>query len=406
MITIQYLEPSPELENLTATAVVEKLRLAAARLPVTHLLVGWDVPVRLLEACRKETERLGMRFLRWQPLLTGDGNLEHQNEWKVTNLSGEKVGAFREMPEFSFACPNHPQVQAAISRRIEELLSQGIYQGFFLDRLRFPSPASDPPGNLGCFCEHCRRKAAAAGLDLEQTRRTIRKMCASPQGCTALVEMMLGKRAIDYDPAATEMVGGFLEFRQHSITALVQRTANQLKSAGMEVGLDCFSPALAGMVGQDLLALSRLSPAVDWIKIMCYAHTLGPAGLPFELLGLLDFLTNSGGLGEAQALASLSQASSLRLPASRQALMEAGISPRVLGDEVRRALADSAIPILPGIELVEVEGVTRLNNRQIAADLAAVRKAGAAGLALSWDLRRIPLERLEHVRTAWMTSKT
>ena len=42
------------------------------------------------------------------------------------------------------------------------------------------------------------------------------------------------------------------------------------------------------MVGQDL---SGMSGIVDWIKLMTYAHTLGPAGIPFELSGLFHYLT-------------------------------------------------------------------------------------------------------------------
>ena len=76
LITIQYLENSPEISQLELKLVVNKLRAAAERLPITHLLIGWQVPMPLLEACRKEAERLGIRFLRWQPLLTGDGVLQ------------------------------------------------------------------------------------------------------------------------------------------------------------------------------------------------------------------------------------------------------------------------------------------------------------------------------------------
>jgi hypothetical protein len=69
--------------------------------------------------------------------------------------------------------------------------------------------------------------------------------------------------------------------------------------------------------------------------------------------------------------------------------------------ELRRgvaAVAASPAPVLAGFELVEIEGVTQLNPAQISADLAAVRRAGVAGLSISWDLRHIPLNRLEQVK--------
>ncbi len=57
-----------------------------------------------------------------------------------------------------------------------------------------------------------------------------------------------------------------------------------------------------------------------------------------------------------------------------------------------------AARVLAGFELVEIEGVARLNPAQISADLAAVRRSGVAGLSIAWDLRHIPLDRLEQVK--------
>ena len=56
---------------------------------------------------------------------------------------------------------------------------------------------------------------------------------------------------------------------------------------------------------------------------------------------------------------------------------------------------------LTGIELVEIPRVSTLNDTQIKADLGAIKALGADGLALSWDLWHMPLERLELVRSVW-----
>jgi hypothetical protein len=45
--------------------------------------------------------------------------------------------------------------------------------------------------------------------------------------------------------------------------------------------------------------------------------------------------------------------------------------------------------------------VAQLDTEQIKADLSAFRRAGADGLALSWDLWHMPLERLDLVKSAW-----
>jgi len=399
LLTIQYLEDAPELDQLDESAVVEKLRRAAEIIPITHLLIGWRLPPRLLEACRKEAERCGMRFIRWHPLLTGDGSFQPRQPWQVINLQGQPVRGFHDMPEFTFVCPNHPAVQDGIQQRIASLLDEGLYQGFFLDRIRFPSPAAGPLENLACFCPYCLEKAAAVDLDLAQLQRGLQLLTARPGGRRRLVEALLG------GDAGLPELPRFLDFRRQSVTAFIAALARPLRAAGMEIGLDCFSPCLTGMVGQDLAAVSRHA---DWIKLMSYAHTLGPAGLPFELLGLYDELTRGAGLDESAALACLSQACALRLPATRQGLERQGLSPQALESELRRGVAamghaaTAAAPVLAGFELVEIEGVAQLNPAQISADLAAVRRSGVAGLSISWDLRHVPLDRLEQVRLEYL----
>ncbi len=399
IITIQYLEDAPELDQLDESVVVEKLHRAGSILPITHLLIGWRLPPRLLAACRREAKRSGMRFIRWHPLLTGDGSFQPRLPWQVTNLRGEPVRGFRNMPEFTFVCPNHPAVQDGIQQRLASLLDEGVYQGFFLDRIRFPSPAAGPLENLGCFCPYCRHKAAAFDLDLAQLQHSLLHLTAQPGGRKLLVEALLSNQSAPAAGPLQQELRRFLDFRMHSVTAFVAALSGQLRQAGMEVGLDCFSPGLAQMVGQDL---RTLGDSADWIKVMSYAHTLGPAGLPFELLGLYDELTLGAGLSEAEALDCLSRAVSLPLPATRQGLAGQGLSPQALENEVRRGVAASPAPLLAGFELVEIEGVAQLNPAQISTDLAAIRRANPAGLAISWDLRHIPLERLEQVRREYL----
>jgi hypothetical protein len=182
------------------------------------------------------------------------------------------------------------------------------------------------------------------------------------------------------------------------VTRFVEAVAGQVRAEGLAVGLDCFSPALAHMVGQDLGALAG---RCDWIKVMTYGHAFGPAGLPFELMGLVDWLIAKWGAGETEPLEWLSRATRLPLPRTRAGLRQRGLAPEALAAEVRRGRAVGVSPLFAGIELVEIEGVAQLDREQILADLRAFRRAGADGLVLSWDLWYIPPERLDLVREVW-----
>jgi hypothetical protein len=179
------------------------------------------------------------------------------------------------------------------------------------------------------------------------------------------------------------------------VSDFIAMIAPMIKEAQLEIGLDCFSPGLTTMVGQDL---GSLSEQVDWIKLMSYAHTFAPAGLPFELARLLDYLVANTRLTPVMVLSLMSELLRLPLPASRDALVKDGLSPDALVREVQHGAKLSKRPVLAGVELVELEGDSQSRQPQIIADLEALREVGAVGLALSWDLLHIPLNRLTLVR--------
>ena len=131
-------------------------------------------------------------------------------------------------------------------------------------------------------------------------------------------------------------------------------------------------------------------------------HAYGPAALPFEFISLADWLIDSQGICEAEALGILRRGTDLPLPASRGAIRDAGLSPEALSSEFQRGQdkADRG-KLLAGIELVDIPGVSELSMAQIEADLCALKSVGADGLALSWDLWHIPTEYLELVRSIW-----
>jgi hypothetical protein len=393
LIAIQYLQPEPDLNTLSPEEVQEKQRAAGETLPITHVLVGWNIPQRLLDACREETRRMGAKLFRWQPLLTGDGVFRPLTEWHVRNMEGKPVTGYQDTEGFTFVCPNHPSVQNNIQEHLHDILREHPYDGLFLDRIRFPGLSYDPVRNLACFCEHCRYKAADQGLDLDEVKDEIMRKAQSTEGRLQFAKALFNVEQKHKSTAELTVLERFLLFRQSSITRLVQIISEQLQHAGLQVGLDCFAPTLTKMVGQDL---SSLSMSADWVKVMTYARVNAPAGMPYELMGLLDWLMQSE-LDEKTALTELGRTAHIKMPSSREELLEKGISVDALRSEVSRGVLASGAPLLAGIELVEVPGVTQLNDAQIRADLKALLSSGPAGLALSWDLRHIPLERLKMV---------
>lgn len=392
---VQYLEDGRSAAALAPSDARARLRAAFDLLPVSYVLLGWAVPPVLVHACHDEATRAGAQLFRWHPLLTGDGTLVPRPEWQTVGLDGNPVPGFQGMPEFTFVCPNRPAVREAVQSHLYDILQRGVYQGVFLDRIRYPSPAADPTRLLTCFCDDCRRAALAEGLDLDDVRQRVQALLSMPKCAAPFVRTLLDPLAPEVPDPDLAALRAFLGFRARSVTQFVQAAADLIHTEGLAVGLDCFSPALTHLVAQSLGDLDR---HCEWIKIMSYGHTLGPAGLPFELLDLADWLVTQTSASESQALAWLSLATRLPLPSSRAPLRADGLTSDALAAEVRQARALGVRTLLAGVELVEVEGITRLNAAQITADLRAFRAAGADGLVLSWDLWHIPLERLELVR--------
>lgn len=383
IFAVQYLESLyPEL---TPSAVRRHLRCALERLPFSFVLLGWELPKALEEAVAEETNRHHASLFRWQPLLTGDAHTDFPAEWATFGAGGNPVAGHEGKPEFTFICPNQSAVADFLSERVENIAASGLFQGIFLDRIRFPSPSIEPLRDLACFCKQCDRLAADTGLDLESVRRYI--VGLPPED---IVGSLLGKPAEICSPLES-----FLNFRSASITRTVRMVAKQAQSLNLQIGLDCFSPVLTRMVGQDLSSLDGIA---DWVKIMTYPRVFGPAGIPFEFLGLAEWLTRFGRC-DTEVWQLISEASGLQVPVNISEMYHKGLGSKIITQEIQRAYEQGVTTLLAGIPMVRLEKVHESTAEQIEADLEASRNAD--GLVISWDLWLTPLKYLDKIRILW-----
>jgi len=392
-IFVQFLEGGPDSARLPPREARNLLRSAFGRLPIDNVLLGWNLPPALLEACAVECDRQHAALYLWQPLLAGDGVFEPRPGWRTIGLNGIPVGDPKDRMEFTFVCPNRVGVRDAVLDHLDDVLAGGFFQGVFLDRIRFPSPAENPGRNLACFCEDCRRAAESAGVDLAFAQNHLALLLQTPEGKRAAVRSFLSAPRRPPQPC-DDWLERLLAFRCRSIAAFVADAAGLARARGLKVGLDCFSPTLARMVGQDL---AELAAHCDWIKGMTYIRAYGPASIPFELLGLTDWIRASDQQDESQILAFLADAAEWDLPPHREVIRREGLPSTVLAEEIGRGRDACTRPFLAGIELVEMPGVAALDPERIRADLEALHAAAADGIVLSWDLRFIPAARLEMV---------
>jgi len=63
MIAVQYLEPGPETANISPAQAAERLQAAFDHLPIDLVILGWNLPPALLEACAQVTQQGHARFI-------------------------------------------------------------------------------------------------------------------------------------------------------------------------------------------------------------------------------------------------------------------------------------------------------------------------------------------------------
>ncbi len=62
-IGIQYLEPGPIVAGISPQDAAAHLRAAFQRLPLSLVIIGWNLPNALVSACAREVDRAGAQRL-------------------------------------------------------------------------------------------------------------------------------------------------------------------------------------------------------------------------------------------------------------------------------------------------------------------------------------------------------
>jgi hypothetical protein len=390
-----------KLADLTPEKVTTAIDAINQILPVQIVCIGWREVPELYHALTGPSRVTEQVFI-WYPLLSDYPGLDPSE--LVINYRGQRAGGWADFPEgdevhesFTFGCPNNPAVRAKTLESLESLLTSYVFDGVFLDKLRFPSPANGFDDMLSCFCPHCRAKAEAQGLDLERVRRVLLDLSTAGSGKTVPLNTAAPGWLADLLSERT-VLRQFLDFRAASITGLVREVHELATGLGRAVALDTFSPGIAPLVGQDYASLARYA---DWVKPMSYRFTKAPASLRLEVPSLLRGMAALLGadLDTAVAWAGVHVPGIAGVDPMRY---EDGCAPPTLfAVETAEAVAAlSPVPVYLGLETVYWPGLTEVSADDVAAMTRAGRDAGAGGACLSWDLLHTPLEYIKVLKEA------
>ena len=202
----------------------------------------------------------------------------------VANYSKVVTRDVNDQPT-SVACWNHPEYVAFWAATMEDL-----FRGYDLDGVQWGAERMGPLMNVispwnnnppTCFCEHCRARGRAAGIDAERAR----------VGYKALHEYVQGQMAGAAHPPEG-MFGGFLrllirypeilgweyQYRlgREAICAAMYRRVKTIKPSA-EVGWHVdHQPSSWDLVYRAEMSYEEMAPHTDFIKIIAYHNVLSP----------------------------------------------------------------------------------------------------------------------------------
>jgi len=382
----------------------KKLSLAKEVLDLDTLIVWPGKNKKNLDLIQGICRDFEIKTYLWYPVLADAPLFRVRPEQAVETYNGlpgygingvwENLGQGEE--DFLFLCPNDRQTISQIFNHYQKQISAGYFEGVFLDRIRFPSPANGLETLFTCFCRWCQEKFLA---DYQKNLMDYQK---------AIESFFRKLKTIDikdwavysslFDILRQDNLEKFYDFRQQSIYQITKIFAEEAKRRGKLVGLDVFTPSLAPLVSQDYRLLAR---TCDWMKPMIYCHTNGPAGLPLELSCFIrGILSINPSLEEGQLIQEISRMLGVQLPDKINNLLRDGVPEEIIYYE-RQKIKDynlgEGIKIYPGIEAVQIPGICLINKKTLEKYLSLILELGLEGIVLSWNLLQIPEEVLRWV---------
>ena len=346
-------------------AVQTALEQLPAELTLSGVVMGWAPGKTLYLQTLEYLKKKGIPLYLWLPVFSETSILE--NCAPLMTVDGESLRGQRTdgAEAFDFCCPaSQRNIENAYSIFRRHFMDIG-FDGIFLDKIRYPSPANVPWGWRVCFCPSCLRQHQRQGLSPDEIRLAAERLHNATAPFTTLAYENGAYRFADL---AWER---FFKAKADVVTTSVKTLSSRFRAEGYRVGLDVFAPFLSPFVGQDIAALSR---CCDWIKPMMYRKTHAPAGLPFEI----NALCQTACPDPVQSWFSAMTGGEHKVPDSA-----------FLRRDLEYAGSRSACPIFPGLEVNRIPKIADITPTDVWQGAEMLPK-DTSGVVLSWNLLCAP----------------
>jgi hypothetical protein len=340
--------------ELDLRSIIGKLNKILKKTNITNAIIGWNKDADLSEIIsllkRNDTDvYLWLPvFSELQALADFSPIIKHDNKKLTINYdigNGEN---------FLFYCPANTKNLDKIIEIYERYYDKGIFDGVFLDKIRYPSFIGGADSVLTCYCDYCRSKYNVPEIQDLQIYDNDNPLGISSYNGLRYDLQPVYKKLFDYKCAA--------------ISDSLEYLCAYFRKKKLKIGLDLFTPVIAYFVGQDYHRLMRLA---DFVKPMFYNITNAPAGIPFEI----NMYANAFGENAEKR--------------KEHFLNIIGYGNGFISDEIagiKKIIIDNGLKtkLFAGIEVNYKENIAPVTETYIK---ESVRTAtGADGIAASWDL--------------------
>jgi len=352
--------------------IINKLNRIYERTEISGAYIGWnkDAEIHSIAELLKDN---GTDIYLWLPVFS---ELSLLAEFEpLIGIDGRKIKKLYNPADeelFSFCCPANPKnIEIAIDvfeKHYENSknYAKGMFDGIFLDKIRFPSFIGGLSTVTSCYCDYCR-----SHFDLPEKNELSAESMENPMGITA------------YEDLCYKMNPGYrklFDYKAKAIYNSLEHLCSYFREKGLKICLDLFAPFIAFFVGQDYHRLLKLA---DIVKPMLYNKTNAPAGLPFEI----NTYTKAFDSNEENAIA------------RKVHLLETVdyygnfIEKEVDGikEVIVRNGFDTKLHV--GIEINYVKDIAHVTEKYIKESIASVKNAD--GIIASWNLSTMPLSNIE-----------
>ena len=231
-----------------------------------------------------------------------------------------------------------------------------------------------------------------ARLELGRLIKEIRKIKSSQ-----VSEQLKILNTIFFSFKENQIINDYLHFKFDSIREVIGLAREIFCKNGLKIGLDCFTPSLAPITGQNYAYLFKYA---DWIKSMIYTRSFAPAGIPYEIKSIVEGLIEiNRDLREESVLSFLQGCSHHDLPCSvNEIFQKGGVSEEIIPKEVLLAKnqTEASFPIYGGVETVSLPGICKPDPLKLEQSIGYLQKY-ADGIVLSWDMFFTPKENIDLV---------